>query len=255
MSAAQEYTGKIHAALQHYAAWDPGTPLALGTVGHFIGRQFIPVDHLDNLKVKYRIRKDATQSQWQYASSGQVAISVKARGTSATQFAHLAQADAGLKLTFGASNAIWFAAEGCLSDRIGDQIAVGQQIARLYEQKKWRKQWVFITHIVTSRNLTALVSSSSGSSVELRVKGSVLAKQLNLGKVSATATLAGAKGMAMTLVGGKGTTPLFRLSGIQQGWLDWLLGKPVVVAVYKGPHGAQVEQTSTKEPLVLEIVP
>lgn len=254
MDAAQKYTSEIHAALHHYAAWDPGTPLTLGTVGHFIGRRFVAEDHLDNMKVTYRVRKDRTPSQWQYATSGSVEISVKARGATAGKFAHLAKADAGLKLTFNSRDAIWFAADGCLSDRINDQIEVGRQVATLYGRKKWRKEWVFISQLVRSRSLAVLVASASGASVELRVKADVLARKLDLARATATATLAGEQKMATTIVGGKGATPLFFVSGIRQTWLDWLRGTPVLVAVYKGPHGAQTEQVSLAEPPVLEVV-
>lgn len=157
----QQYTSEIHAALNHYAAWDPGTPLTLGTVGTFSGRHFVPQDHLDNLKIRYKVRKDETLSKFEYHTQG----------------------------------------------------------------------------------------------AELRLKGNVLAKSLDLAKISTNATVAGSTAMTTKIVGASGTTPLFRVSGIQQNFLDWLMEKPPVVGVYYGPHGASTEVVSATAPAVLEVVP
>src|SRR4051794_14329993 len=105
---AKRYTSEIHSALQYHAIWLPSTPLSLGVIGDLQDGVVVPID---NLKQALGINVEAEPLSMQsteslmYQSQSGVTIQTKASGATTTLFKGIAEAEAGIAVSFSRQGA------------------------------------------------------------------------------------------------------------------------------------------------------
>lgn len=223
MRTSRKYTRELKKQFGYFATWLPGTPLELGDIGVLKGNIFTKISNLSDFKIKFDVEKDTSKADIEHSSKGAVSITTKASGTVAPQGSSLGEIEAGIRVEFNKENAILFKANATLSPSIKDQVSVGNQVIKLFEEGKWDKNWVVITEIVEAESATILISSSSNSKIELKAKGDVGSANLDIADADLGFELKFSKDLSTKIIAEESLTPLFRASKIKRPWFS----KPV----------------------------
>lgn len=117
------YAKEIRDRLHYGATWTPGTPLKLGQVGTFENGVFVPKSNLGALGIKrFELEADSKATSYTYSSSSGVSLNFKAKGASSQTFKSLAEAEAGVAISFTRENAVVFGVSDRYEHRIADVV-------------------------------------------------------------------------------------------------------------------------------------
>ena len=210
------YAKGIKRKLENYwAAWLPGTHFAIGDIGTLNGYLFEKIGTLDELKLKYYAVTDTDPSSLDISSESGVSVSFKAAGETNTSFAHIGAAEAGLKIQFGAQGAFILQAPEMFASEVGDRLNLRRQILGTFNKGVWEKDWLVITRLLKATSATVLISKSSNASLELTAKGNLSGAAAAIGAADAGITIKHQQGDTVSMIGGRGVTPLFQLSRLK----------------------------------------
>jgi hypothetical protein len=215
MKTVKKYTDELYKQFHYFATWLPGAPLELGAIGILKNNEFTKVSNLKNEGIEFEIEDDVTKSDLEHATNGAVSITTKLSGTVPAAGSVLANADAGFTVEFSQENAILFKANGTLTPRINDQIKLGKEVIKRYEQGKWDKDWVIITELVKADSATIIISSSEKGKVELKAKADISTAKLDIADASLNLECTFSKDLSTKIITEQGITPLFKLSRIK----------------------------------------
>jgi hypothetical protein len=220
MSISKAYTSELKKQTNYTATWFPTVPLELGTIGRLCGYEFIPEGSLARLSpsIPFRPGKPGPVGDFSYHSRGLVDVRLKAAGEAPIPGSMLAQADAGVVLSFHRENAIVFLASGCQVSRIEDQEALKEAILAAYEAGKWPPGRIVVTELVSAGAVTVLISSSRGAAVDFQVRVPGTAPSLGLLNSQGSGTLSLGSGIATSIIAQGQLTPLFRGLAIKRPW-------------------------------------
>ena len=207
----KRYTDELHRQFHYYATWLPTSPVELGSIGTFDNNEFTRTSHLHDRGIEYETYDTPGKSDLDYSSEGGVTISPKFSGKVPAAGSVLSQVDAGFTVNFSKKNAIVFRAKGTVCTSIKDQVKLGRDIKKKYEEGKWDKRWVVITELVKADSATILISSSVDGKVELKANANVGAKKLDIADVSLELGIAFEKNIETKIVAEQGITPLFKV--------------------------------------------
>lgn len=215
MRTSRKYTRELYRQFRYYANWLPGTPLSLGDVGVLKAKEFVRKTNLKHLNLDFEIIKDSTPSQISHQSKGGVSVSAKIAGTAPVLGSVLSEAEAGISVSFSNENSILFKANGTYNHIIKDQVKLGKDILKLYEEGNWDKDYLVITELVEADSSTILISNSSGSSIELSANANVSLGQLDIANADIGLQPKISKDLYTEIITNKGLTPLFKSSKVQ----------------------------------------
>lgn len=204
-----QYIKELHRHFGYWAAWSPGVPLSLGTLGEFEDGVFVPTSHLFSFGIRFRTIKDETPSDLTYQSEGSVAVTFKAKGETKGLFKNLSEFDAGVGVDFNRANAVYFSATGCYEDRIADIEKLKSDVMML-PASTWPSNVAVVTHLQRAETATVLISGTAGSRVELKAAADIGHAVINVADVAAQVSIAYSDKMATQIVSSRGLTPLFR---------------------------------------------
>ncbi len=207
----KRYTEELYRQFHYYATWLPTSPVELGSIGTFDDREFTRISHLHDQGIEYETYDTPNKGGLDYSSQGAVTVSPKLSGKVPAVGSVLSQADAGFTVNFSRKNAIVFRAKGTACTSIKDQIKLGRDIKKKYEEGKWNKRWVVITELVKADSATILISSSVDGKVELKANANVGAKKLDIADVSLELGIAFEKNIETKIVAEQELTPLFKV--------------------------------------------
>jgi len=100
-----------------------------------------------------------------------------------------------------------------------DQVALAEEIMKLYNQGKWEKEFAVVTGIMQAGATTVVISGSSNSSIALEAS-TPGATSIDLSDASLKLAITKAKDIAFKVITQGSLTPLIGLSKIQGGWFD-----------------------------------
>lgn len=210
------YSKGIKRKLENYwAAWLPGTHFAIGDVGILNGYVFEKVTTLGQLKLKHYAETDADPSPLDISSESDVAVSFKAAGETNPALSHVAAAEAGLKVDFGAQGAFILQAPEMFASDMGDRLNLRRQIVGAFNKGVWEKEWLVITRLLKATSATVLISKSSHASLEIAARGQLSGVVAALGVADAGITVKYQRGDTLSMIGAKNVTPLFQLSRLK----------------------------------------
>ena len=174
VSIAGQYMNEMHEEFHYYATWEPGTPLSIGDVGVLNHNEFNREANLDDLNIKYQVLRDPSSNPLRYVSKGNTSIMTKIAGeANIPGVKGLKVADAGVVINFKKEKGVAFEALGVTHQTIKNIIALKQDIINAYKEKKWQKEWVVITDLISAKSATVLISKAADASVELHAKADV----------------------------------------------------------------------------------
>ncbi|HEY3421142.1 MAG TPA: hypothetical protein VGK23_11380 [Methanomassiliicoccales archaeon] len=234
------YAKEIYKNLKYRPTWLPGTPLALGTVGHFVNDQFIAVTDLTNLGIPFEETIDPDKDDIDFTSKKGVSITFKAAGETNDQFKAVAKAEAGALVEFSKEGAVVLQLRDVSLNRISDQAKLSRDMLRAIndddEAKKWQRDWVVVTEVAKAGSSTIFISESKKSRLELKASGSAM--PTSLVDASANLSIATLSDVSTKVLAEAGLTPLFRGLRVKQRFFG--LFDDVTVAFAREPSPEEI---------------
>lgn len=195
-----------------YASFPPSSPLQLGDYGTLSGNVFQRVGNVRDLGIQFQVRLDDSPEQYKFTSASGVTVEFHTKGSGNVN--GVANARAGLTITFKKENSVFFNAADGLLNTIEDQATLATQILALHEQRRWNFDHVVITGLVQAGSSTVVVSASSESAVSFEATADTTAR-IDLADASIGFATTRATDLALELVAKSGSTPLLLLSKVK----------------------------------------
>jgi hypothetical protein len=235
------YTKDIHKHLRYRATWLPGTPVALGDVGILDKGVLVPQTSLPRLGVDFEVQTDTVpDGTLDYQSANEVSIAIKAAGELNKRFNALAEADAGALVEFTDADSVLLQLRGVRVERVADQAALRRAlldaVVAADDQRRWDRDWVVVTDVVTAASATILIAGGRGSRIELKAAASVA--PTSLADVDAGLTTVSESQVSTKIVAQNGLTPLYRGMRVRRNF--WWLYDEVVTATGELPEADEV---------------
>ena len=215
-SAEKQYTNEMKKKFGYYATWNPGLPLELGDIGTFDGNVFTHRSNLSEKGIEFEIREDNSRSELEHNSNGSVAITNKLAGKIPPPGSVLADVDAGIIVEFSKENATVFKANNTTTPTIKDKDKVGDQVLELYNEGKWKKEWMVITELIVAESATVIISKKSNSKIELKANANIKLPALDIADAKFEFSSAFARGLETKIITAEGLTPLFKVMGVKK---------------------------------------
>src|ERR1035437_4990649 len=127
-------------------------------------RDFVEVFLFTNAAVRIYAESTSDPSSLDISSESGVAISFKAAGETNPSFAHVGEADVGIKVDFGTRGAFVLQAPETFHTEMGDRLTLQRRIIDAFKRGSWEKDWLVITRLVKATSATVLISKSSNAS-------------------------------------------------------------------------------------------
>lgn len=211
------YSKGIKRTLKNYwAAWLPSTRFQLGDIGILNGYYFEKIGSLRELNIQFEIDEDSDSSPLEIVSESNVSFTMKLAGELNKAFSHVPQANAGLKIDFGAQGAFIVQAPDTYESAIGNLFSLQSQIIAAFRDGRWEKDWLVLVRIVTSPSATILISSSSSAGLELSTEANLSAEPVELGKAELGLAVKFQRGDIIKMIGAQNVSPFFQLGKLKQ---------------------------------------
>lgn len=85
---------------------------------------------------------------------------------------------------------------------------------------------MIVTHVTKADTMTAIISNSSKSTVELKASGAAGAGNLKLTDISLGLTVVSESGSTLKFIAKNGVTPLYRVMGLNRSFFGNVMLKP-----------------------------
>ncbi len=220
MTAGEQYCRELAGHLRYNAAWPPGIRVVLGDIGVIDDDVFMPLTSLEQFGIRLEHAPAGHDMAFEYASAGSVDVGFKVRGDVSPMLPNVPIDQAGLGINFTRENATVFRAEGGVQQRFADETRLRGEIRSLIWAGLWDRDWHVITDVIDAKSTAALVSRSSGASVEVSVSADVSAGGLELLTTDAGAKIVASRSMQIAVIATNGLTPLFRAKRVKRRWFS-----------------------------------
>lgn len=218
-SLARRYARQMNAKFGYLATWSPGSPLALGDVGFYENNIFRQVTTLANLGIPFTSRLDSSPDDRECTSGSDLRVVIKGSGEILAD-SKLLQADVGIRVEFGSTNAFLFRGVGCIENSIDDKHAVQKEVIARYEAKDWNEDWVIVDEVVECQSGRVMISQTSTAIVEFKGKGGANLSGWELANLGASVEVVNKTGSTFDTSATGGMTPLFRASRLRRKFLS-----------------------------------
>ena len=213
------YTAELRSALGYLATWLPNCELQLGDLLAATGDGGLArVGHVRDHGLSFTPHAGPSRAIYEYASSGAVSIMQKLAGQ-VVPGSSLADADAGVIVKFGRTNAIVFEASGCSNTGIADLISLGRAIEKRYAAGEWDRKWMLVTELVNAKAATIIIAGSQSAQADLKASGTIGKGGIRLSDLNAKLEAKKTVDIGFKIIASAGLTPLYRASGIKRSWL------------------------------------
>jgi len=230
VSVAEQYMNEMHDQFKYFATWVPGTPLQIGDIGELKGTEFTHLSDLKQKGIDFKIRSDPSKISLHYASSGGFSISSIFSGDAGIPQFNLDVADAGIIVKFSKDKGVAFEAQGAEQRMIADVIKVDKAILDAYNNGRWEDDWVVISDLMLADSGTVLISQGKDAAIGLKAK--IQVPKLSLANIDANFDVTYENNLNTTVICQAGLTPLFKIRGIDRGFLG--IGSPHVEGMRRG---------------------
>ena len=211
-----QYTKEMYDQFGYFATWMPNVRLKLGDVGVFRKHELSSFTTLEQLGIKYRIRRGHRRATYEYRSKGTVSVEPKGAGEAPIEASMLTTAEAGVVIKFSRPNAIYFHLDNALIDVISDQDDVGKEILNRYSLGDWSEDYAVVTEVITAESSIVLISSANDGRVVFKTEVALKQAELELGGAMVGLSLATFRGIQTQVIGEEGLTPLFRARKVKR---------------------------------------
>ncbi|MEW1773245.1 hypothetical protein [Streptomyces sp. NPDC086777] len=194
----------------YWVTWHPSSRLSLGAIGTVGHPGLVPIGELlDHGIVQPEVEPGGRDSlTWQTA--GAVKVTHRAAAEAGEPTGALAAARAGTLVEFTHKNAVLVVYRGLSETRLADQPGLAKELIRRYWNGDWKTDWCVVSHLVTARSGTVLMSADKGATVELSASGSGTAGPVTLADLGTEVRATRSSALQCELVGRR-MTPFYRV--------------------------------------------
>lgn len=209
------YAKELRQRFGYTATWLPNVPVRLGDIGTLYGHTYERIRTLADFGISFDSRPPISMTtSLEYASTGDVYITIKQKGELSIANSALAKADAGIIIEFGRAGAVVFQAGGCAVSSIEDQLSLADKLLAMYADGQWNRDYVVVTDVVHAEWTSVLVSKANAANIEFRLDADLMHASL------ADASAAGLQvirshNIETQIIAKGGLTPLFKAKGIR----------------------------------------
>lgn len=241
MSLHKTYSRAVAQQTGYLATWFPHIELRLGAIGKIEDGQFTQLTSLGNLKIAFDELIDSNPAgSFDVSTESLRSIETKLAGELDDRFANVAEANAGIKVSFAGKNGAVVRTKQVRSRRIDDIAAIEQRMLELVRpaagaRPVWDPDWIVVVEVVSAGVATVVATADRDGSVEIEATAALGPD----GLVDADAGLvvkSGSKAQA-TMLAKKNATPFYKARRIRRKWL-WLWGLEVAPADFAPPSDA-----------------
>lgn len=202
----KDYAKAMDKAFSYQVVWPPNAPVALGDYGTVNkskkgGRSFERLGSIRDLGVKFSPNDGPVMDVETLQSDG---ISI-GTVTGAGKKSDLAVE---FEIGFKKKNSMIYNGSDMYISEIKNLKAVGDALAQLYKERKWKGNWLVVTNLHVTNGLTVLLCDQKGTSV--RLGGTADLKAGNLAKASGQAQLVTQSSSVAQYISHGRTTPLLK---------------------------------------------
>jgi hypothetical protein len=124
-------------------------------------------------------------------------------------FQGIAQADAGIAISFERSAGVAMVLAGLGGERIRNRPALEQTLRERFNAKNWPSEYAVVVERMKAQTATLVISHTAGTRVEFGVQAALPGGAAAIAALSGDVSLAYADAMAQLIVAKSGLTPLF----------------------------------------------
>lgn len=210
------YTNDIHQNFKsYYANWPPNVPIRLGDFGildHNLFKRKGNVKEIFNVNFDVRSGEEE-KSNYEYKSSDSTEITFSAKGQGGNGPVSL---KASVTLDFSRSDSVFFFAAGCDHRSIENEIGLGSNILKIFDEEKWDDEWVIVTRVVVAAATTVIISSGDNASITLETDARP--SGIDLADASMRLGLRHEKNIGFKVITQQGLIPLLAFSKVNVHW-------------------------------------
>ena len=211
------YLKELNQRFGYRPTWEPGKPLKLGDVGILEKGVFSQRSSLADLGISFETRAPSAGSDIKYTSSGAVKIEPKLSGKAPLPDTTFSKLDAGFSVSFSKENAILFEAKNARTALISNLHTVEKEVSKMMEDQTWKREWVIISELMTTDSATIVVSKGKTAKIEMKAAAQVSSGALHIADADLGLKASFEKNIGYSVIAQKGSTPLYRASGIKSG--------------------------------------
>jgi hypothetical protein len=237
-SPVKTYQAEMHENLGFYATWLPGDPIDVGDVGVFEGGRFRRETRLSDLKIPCKVSVAPTSTDVQFTSREGVQVSTLAGAAQA------AVGELRMSIQFTGDGAFLFHASGLQMHRLENRPEVTAAVLGLYEQKRWKKEWLIVEAVHAALRTTILISEDRSAMVELAAKSELPVPLTSLAAPETKLQVTATQGKIFQALGAADLHPMYSCLRVK----DPLFGSPTL-APFRGADdaGRFLERPSIEE--------
>ncbi len=216
----KQYLKMIHEKFGYFGTWFPSNRINLGDIGMLNGYVFEKLANLNDLGISFGESLDERVGNVDFLSDRYTTIRSKPSDTEPREGSHLSYDQAGIEIEVPADTAVLIDLRNCTTRRINQLTVLAEEIERRFNEpgdnEEWKREWMIVTEVVEAAQGTLI--GFKGPDAKISISTAVNAKRDLAGLYSDTSKVVYEKGCTWKLIGAKGLTPLFKLSGIQKSW-------------------------------------
>ncbi|MGH3225036.1 MAG: hypothetical protein ACRDPY_41210 [Streptosporangiaceae bacterium] len=217
MSVAGTYCRDMSRELRLLAAWPPGSPVRVGSVGRFLGDWiFEPETTLGSYGVDVSVDDDPGAGVLSYTSKGANEPSITAGVHIPDLAAGAIDAKAKVTIKFASEHGIIFRASGIRFLTMRDQPQMARKVAGLAKSGQWGRDWYIVTQAIQAASASILISNSASAEVELALGANATVAGIELLGAELRPRVVRQKDMHFLIVGEGGLTPLFKAKRVKR---------------------------------------
>lgn len=251
MSIAGTYCQDVSRELRMLAAWPPGSPMKVGSVGRFLGdRIFEPETTLGSYGIKPTVDDDPGAGVLTYTSKGVNESSFTVGAHVPDLASGVVDAKAKVTVKFAREHGIIFRASGLRYQTMRDQPNMAKEVARLAESGQWGRDWYIVTQVVQAASASVLIANAPSAEVELVLGADANVAGIELLGAELKPRVVRHKDMHILIVA-EGLAPLFKAKRVKRTFFGNVKLRagfgPVDVSGVKGLDDADFEREFLEE--------
>jgi hypothetical protein len=221
-SAAWEaYASTIHQRWGFYATWPPDRHISVGAIGVLDGSLFRPVSTLAQRRINAPAESDpSTNRVYDFTSDDAKEKSIALSGSVQ---AGVANAAAGIQLSFAKAHSVYLYLKDCIGETIQDSLELGHSLLDKFRADDWPLNLVVATRVVSADSATLIQAVGENADITVRGAGGGSCL-LDLIKAGGSINIVSKNSIGLKFVGQGGLTPLAEVSGLKHRKRDWFFG-------------------------------
>jgi hypothetical protein len=220
MVISESYCKSLHKNLKPlHAVWPLGMPIELGSIGELKNGVFLFRKHIRDVSSAFTVTPESGPAMVQYSFTNEKGVHVEMTPRAKASVGGAVGVKAGMEIKFSQKDLVYFNAAGCTNLVVKNAGQLEDEIKALYKRRRWNLDWVVVVQLVSAQATTAIISSSSQSSISLEASSPTV-DAINISDGSLKLTLKKDNDIAFKMYTQDGQLPLMELWQLKEHWVD-----------------------------------